>query len=63
MKETLENHRAKAHETKRKWHEEQANLPYEEKVRLLIQMQRDLLPIIEMRRPLKWWEKPWDIEP
>ncbi len=63
MKETVEEHRVRVHESKRRWHQEQANLPYEEKVRILLQMQRELLPIIAARRELKWWEKAWDIEP
>ncbi len=63
MKETIEEHRARVHAGKRHWHQEQATLPYKEKMRLLLQMQRELLPIIAARRELKWWEKPWDIEP
>ena len=63
MKQTVEEHRAKAQEDKRLWRQEQAHLPYEEKVRQLLRMQRELLPIIAANRELKWWEKPWDIEP
>lgn len=63
MKETIGKHRNRVHASKEKWHEEQAHLPYQEKVRLLLQMQRAVLPIIAARRELKWWEKPWDIEP
>ena len=63
MKEIIDEHRSRAHANKLKWHEEQANLPYSEKVKLLLQMQRDVLLILAARRPLKWWEKPWDIEP
>jgi len=48
--------------TKKRWHEENARLPLEEKVRQLLQLQREVLPLIAERRPLKWWEKPWDIE-
>lgn len=62
MKENVEEHRERAHEKKRQWHQEQAMLPYEEKMRTLLRMQREVLPIIAERRPLRWWEKPWDIE-
>lgn len=63
MSETIEEHRARVHQSKRQWHEEQATLPYEEKVRILLRMQRDVLPMLATRRPLKWYEKPWEIEP
>ncbi len=63
MSENLEAHRARIHQKKREWHQEQARLPFEEKILILLEMQRNYLPIIESRRALKWWEKPWDIEP
>ncbi len=50
-------------EAKRRWHEEQAQLPIREKFRILLKMQRMSLPLIEQQRPLKPWEKPWDVEP
>jgi hypothetical protein len=50
-------------EAKRRWHEEQAQLPIREKFRILLQMQRMYLPLIEAQRPLEPWEKPWDVEP
>jgi len=52
-----------AFEAKRKWHEEQARLPIKEKMRILLQLQRDDWPLLAKHRELKWWEKPWDIEP
>jgi hypothetical protein len=55
--------REEQHEAKRAWHRAQAQLPLEEKVRILLEMQKQDLPIIAQRRPLKWHEKPWDIEP
>jgi hypothetical protein len=61
--ENLEEHRERIHQSKRAWHQAQAKLPFQEKMRILLEMQRNYLPIIESRRPLKWWEKPWDIEP
>jgi hypothetical protein len=50
-------------EAKRRWLEKQAQLPICEKFRILLQMQRMYLPLIEQQRPLKPWEKPWDVEP
>ena len=34
-----------------------------EKIATLLEMQRRLLPILRERRPLRWWERPWEIEP
>lgn len=48
---------------KRQWHQAQARLPVREKVRILLQLQRQDLPLIARRRVLKAWERPWDISP
>ena len=48
---------------KREWHRAQAQLPVKEKVRILLQLQRQELPLIERQRPLRYCERPWDIEP
>jgi hypothetical protein len=48
---------------KREWHRRQAALPLQEKFRILLELQRQDLPLIERRRPLKPWERPWSIEP
>ncbi len=48
---------------KRVWHKTQANLPLKEKVRILLQMQKDDYPILKKRGVLKSWEKPWDTQP
>ena len=48
---------------KREWHRAQAQLPVKEKVRMLLELQRQELPLIERQRPLRYWERPWDIEP
>ncbi len=45
------------------WHKQQAQLPVKEKLRLLLEMQRQIYPIIRQRRPLRPWERPWSIEP
>jgi hypothetical protein len=50
-------------ERKRAWHRAQAALPLKEKVRILLTLQRQELPLIAKRRPLRPWERPWDIEP
>lgn len=53
----------KIYEKKKEWHRQQAQLPIKEKMRILLELQKHELSLIAARRPLKWWEKPWDIEP
>src|ERR1051325_5492606 len=48
---------------KRDWHRWQAGLSLKEKFRILLQLQRQDLPLIKRQRPLRSWERPWDIEP
>ena len=48
---------------KKEWHRRQASLPLKEKVRILLQMQKDDYPILSKRGSLRSWEKPWNIEP
>jgi hypothetical protein len=50
-------------ESKKVWHRVQASLPIREKVRILLQLQQQDLPLIEKQRPLRAWERPWPIEP
>lgn len=50
-------------DAKARWHREQARLPLKDKVRILLELQRQDLPLIERQRPLKPWERPWPIEP
>ena len=50
-------------EAKAAWHRQRAQLPTKEKLRLLLEMQRLLHPVIRQRRPLREWERPWAIEP
>ncbi|HEY3284611.1 MAG TPA: hypothetical protein VGN26_20255 [Armatimonadota bacterium] len=52
-----------AYEAKRRWHEEQARLPIKEKVRILLELQRQDYELLKRHRTLEWWELPWDIEP
>ena len=49
--------------TKAEWHRKQARKPIKEKVRILLELQRQDLPLIQRHRLLEWWEKPWPIEP
>lgn len=44
-------------------HERHANLPLREKVRLVMELQRIVLPLIARQRPLRSWERLWEIEP
>lgn len=48
---------------KARWHREQAALPLKEKVRILLELQKQELPLLARQRPLRPWEKPWPIEP
>ena len=48
---------------KGEWHKRQVQLPLKEKVRILLQMQKDEYPILRARGVLRPWEKPWPIDP
>jgi hypothetical protein len=50
-------------QSKDRWHRAQASLPVREKVRILLELQRQDLPLIQRQRALKPWEAPWAIEP
>jgi hypothetical protein len=50
-------------QSKAVWHRAQAALPIRGKVRILLELQRQDLPLIRRQRPLRTWEKPWPIEP
>ena len=54
---------AEVFERKRTWHREQATRPLREKVRMLLELQRQDLPLLARRRPLRPWERPWPIVP
>ena len=45
------------------WHRAQAALPLRRKVEILLELQRQDLPLIARHRPLRPWERPWEIEP
>ncbi len=55
--------RGRAFEAKRRWHEQQARLPLREKVRILLELQRQDYPILAARGALEPWQRPWDVEP
>jgi len=48
---------------KRTWHQSQARAPLREKVRILLELQRQELPLIARQRPLRPWERPWNVTP
>lgn len=50
-------------QSKAAWHRAQALLPIREKVRILLELQRQDLPLIRRQRPLRSWERPWPVEP
>ena len=50
-------------ERKRAWHRAKAAAPLQEKVRILLELQRQDLPLIARQRPLRPWERPWDVTP
>ena len=60
---SLEETQERIYAAKKEWHKQQARLPVEEKMRILIEIQKHDVPLIAAKRPLQWFEKPWDIEP
>ncbi len=50
-------------ERKRAWHRARAAAPLQEKVRVLLELQRQDLPLIARRRLLRPWERPWNVTP
>lgn len=50
-------------DAKLSWHRAQARLPIREKVRILLELQRQEFPLVARHRPLRSWERPWRIEP
>jgi hypothetical protein len=44
------------------WRQQQAHLPFDEKIRLLLELQRKLYPVLQQRRRMRPWEHPWEIE-
>jgi hypothetical protein len=55
---------ARLYEGKRALHAEQRALPLPDKIRQLLELQKIAYEIFRSRGvALRWWEKPWDIEP
>ena len=50
-------------ESKSAWHRAQARLPLREKVRILLELQKQDLPLLRKHRLLRSWEVPWTVEP
>ena len=48
---------------KREWHRRQAHKALQEKVRVLLELQQQELPLLARQRQLRRWERPWDITP
>jgi hypothetical protein len=48
---------------KEAWHREQARRPLRDKVRILLELQRQDLPLVRRHRELRPWERPWAIDP
>jgi hypothetical protein len=51
------------YEGKAALHRRHRALPLAEKVRLVMELQRIVLPLIARQRPLRSWERAWEIEP
>jgi hypothetical protein len=58
-----EDENARRARVKADWRRQQARLPLREKVRILLELQRQDYELLKRHRPLEWWERPWDIEP
>jgi hypothetical protein len=54
---------ARIFEAKRLWHRQLASLPIKEKVRILLELQRQDYPLLARHRSLRWWERPWNVQP
>ena len=50
-------------QAKAAWHKQRARLPVKEKIRMLLEMQQQLYPVLCQRRRLREWERPWAVEP
>lgn len=48
---------------KREWHRQQGRQPLQQKVRILLELQQQELPLLARQRPLRPWERPWDVTP
>ena len=60
---STEDHVAALFRSKAEWHRRQARIPIKEKVRILLELQRQDHLLLKRHRRLEWWEEPWTIEP
>ena len=60
---STKDHAASLFRAKAEWHRKQARKPIKEKVRILLELQRQDLPLVQRHRQLEWWERPWKIDP
>lgn len=63
QEEHLETPDAVRYAAKRRWHNMMARMPVERKMHFFLSFQPHHLAYLSRLRELKWWEKPWDIEP
>ena len=50
-------------EAKAELHQQRERLNLPEKLLLVLELQRIYLPLLKRLRPLRPWERPWQIEP
>lgn len=54
---------SRLHQGKAELHAQRTRMSLKEKVAMVLELQRIHLPLLERQRPLKPWERPWDVEP
>ena len=53
---------ARQREAEDLWRRQVVGLPFGAKIRMVLEMQRRVHPILKQRRELQWWEQPWELE-
>ena len=48
---------------KERLRQDRMSLPLPEKIRQVLELQRLQHPLLAKQRPLRWWERPWDVDP
>jgi len=46
-----------------KWRRRRIALPLAEKLKQMLEFQRIYCSMVALQRPLRSWERPWDVEP
>ena len=54
---------SKLNRKKADWHRKMAKVSLVEKIRILLQLQKQDLDLVRRHRSLKWYERPWPIIP